>query len=220
MGDAGVDGVSLRHICAAAGEKNTAAVQYHFGGKEGLLAAIFEHRMSHIDARRVARLDELEAVGGTADLRAVIEAAIYPLAEFVLEGGPEGCTYLLFLAQVHRHSQRRVMQAAWDAGAVGLQRVLALVERHLADLPPPVLRARTAMMLCYVLHALAEHAMTLRSGAAQGAEADTKFFVLNLVDTTVGLLEAPVSVKTTAQCRGETPAGHTGGGESHGTKSA
>src|SRR3546814_6660333 len=46
FGEHGIDAVSLRQIAIAAGQGNTAAVQYHFGSKEGLLEAIFQHRRS------------------------------------------------------------------------------------------------------------------------------------------------------------------------------
>ena len=59
----GLNGVSLREIGAAAGQRNTAAARYHFGTKTALVDAIFEHRMTPINAQRVAMLKELDRTG-------------------------------------------------------------------------------------------------------------------------------------------------------------
>src|ERR1700757_4705681 len=48
----GIDSVSLRQICAEAGNANNSAVQYHFGSKDRLLQAIFEYRIPHLMAPR------------------------------------------------------------------------------------------------------------------------------------------------------------------------
>ena len=45
----GVNAVSLREIGAEAGQRNTGAVRYHFGTKEALVNAVFEHRMTPIN---------------------------------------------------------------------------------------------------------------------------------------------------------------------------
>ena len=37
---AGIQGASLRRINALAGQRNTSAVRYHFGSREGLLEAL------------------------------------------------------------------------------------------------------------------------------------------------------------------------------------
>lgn len=44
----GLDGVSLRQIASAAGAKNSAAMQYHFGDKMGLLDAIMAYIHRHV----------------------------------------------------------------------------------------------------------------------------------------------------------------------------
>jgi AcrR family transcriptional regulator len=41
----GLQAVSLRDVCAAAGQRNHSAAQYHFGSRLGLVVAVFEHRM-------------------------------------------------------------------------------------------------------------------------------------------------------------------------------
>src|SRR3546814_19686067 len=68
FGEHGIDAVSLRQIAIAAGQGNTAAVQYHFGSKEGLLEAIFQHRLPAIHQRRKAPGTE-ERRGGKGGVR-------------------------------------------------------------------------------------------------------------------------------------------------------
>jgi AcrR family transcriptional regulator len=68
----GIAGVSLREVGAAAGQRNNSAAQYHFGDKDGLVAAIFERRMTPIDRRRRAMLADRD--GSISSLvRAVVE---------------------------------------------------------------------------------------------------------------------------------------------------
>ena len=48
----GIDGVSLRQIAVEAGSSNNSAVHYHFTSKEGLIRAIFQHRLPQIISER------------------------------------------------------------------------------------------------------------------------------------------------------------------------
>lgn len=48
----GFAAVSLHQIGAAAGQRNTNAVRYHFGTKERLIEAIFEQRQAEIEPIR------------------------------------------------------------------------------------------------------------------------------------------------------------------------
>lgn len=41
FGERGVNAVSLREIRIEAGARNTAAIQFHFGDREGLIRALF-----------------------------------------------------------------------------------------------------------------------------------------------------------------------------------
>ena len=58
----GLDGVSLNEITRAAGQRNASALQYHFGGKEGLLDAILEKHQPAIDDERQRMLEKLQPV--------------------------------------------------------------------------------------------------------------------------------------------------------------
>src|SRR5574340_499585 len=72
---------SVRDIVAAAGQRNISAVHYYFGSKQGLAEALLRHRMHSINERRSARLGALERTRETGDLRALVEAWVYPLIE-------------------------------------------------------------------------------------------------------------------------------------------
>ena len=69
IADHGVDGVSMRQIGAAVGSGNNSAVLYHFGSKEKLVQAIFEHRLPRLRERRA----QLVAERQPTDLRGWLE---------------------------------------------------------------------------------------------------------------------------------------------------
>ncbi|MFC4121924.1 TetR/AcrR family transcriptional regulator [Nonomuraea zeae] len=76
--------VSLREISVAAGQRNHSAVQYHFGGKAGLIDALYEYRMAPLNLRRLQLIAGLRTGGLERDLPALVEAYVAPLAEHVL----------------------------------------------------------------------------------------------------------------------------------------
>src|SRR5690606_28144358 len=77
----GTAGVSLREIAREAGQRNTGAVHYHFGSREGVIAAIFALRASEIDRERSRMLAAIPEQAGTAErVRAVIRAIVFPFA--------------------------------------------------------------------------------------------------------------------------------------------
>ena len=61
--DRGFSATSLRELTSEAGT-NVASVNYHFGSKEALLAAVLERRLRPINERRLEILDKLEHTAG------------------------------------------------------------------------------------------------------------------------------------------------------------
>lgn len=76
FGESGFAATSLRALTGRAGV-NLAAVHYHFGSKEALLAAVLERRVEPINRERLRRLAELEQ-GGRPPVEAVLEAFLAP----------------------------------------------------------------------------------------------------------------------------------------------
>ncbi len=58
----GVASVSMREIGRAAGHRNTNAVQYHFGGREALVAEVLRPYHQQVAARRAALLEPAVAL--------------------------------------------------------------------------------------------------------------------------------------------------------------
>src|SRR3978361_2214490 len=71
----GVDAVTVQQIVAAAGQRNNAALHYHFGSKEELIRQMVVDGAAVLDERRRGMLQEIEAHGGPATIREVLLVA-------------------------------------------------------------------------------------------------------------------------------------------------
>lgn len=131
IGEYGVEGVSLVQIAKAAGQANKYAVQYHFGSKEALLAAIFETRLERISARRRALMSTL-AESGSISIRALLNAMIYPVYAEVSTDGLHH--YARFASRVLDSglAEKTWFQAESFASTVELQSQLRTLAAHLS----------------------------------------------------------------------------------------
>ncbi len=189
FGERGIAAVSLREIATAAGQRNNSAVAYQFGSREGLVEAVFAHRMAHIDERRRAML---AATGPQRDARALLEAFVYPLAESLgYDGGSSW--YARFLRQVVFEPGFDVFAPGRREVSGGLLEVIAGLAAGLGHLPVPLRDRRLTQMAQMVVHTLADHEAALARGAATLA---TPLLVADLVDCAQAVLEAPASVGT------------------------
>ncbi len=126
----GIDGVTVRDIATAAGQKNPAAVGYHFGSKEALIRELIVDGAKIIDARRNNELDALEQSGGPASISQIVDILIYPSVNLAVPG--ETDTYNRFLRMLtmsHRDVFDDALEGRWNSG---YQRCL----KHLRALMP------------------------------------------------------------------------------------
>jgi AcrR family transcriptional regulator len=102
----GVDGVSLREIMRAAGQRNTTSLQYHFGDRDGLLRALIDKHSRTVSIRREALLERLD-VQPDPRLRDVAAAFVAPLVAKLADpdGGRE---FLRIAAQLINGGDRRI----------------------------------------------------------------------------------------------------------------
>src|SRR5581483_1005549 len=130
----GYDGVSLRQLTAAAGV-NLAAVNYHFGSKEGLLAAIFESRCRPMNAERLRLLEACGAAPGRPPLLEQILAAFIAPALTSTSDAAGGATFTrlrAMLAVEHNDLARSLIAKHFDATSTRFVAALAQALPHLA----------------------------------------------------------------------------------------
>lgn len=91
----GFDASSLRAVTSAAGV-NLAAVNYHFGSKEALLAQVLGRRLRPLNERRIAALEEARsrAGGGAPSIEAIVRALLAPTFEFLADLGADGVHFV------------------------------------------------------------------------------------------------------------------------------
>lgn len=185
----GIAGVSMRQIGRAAGQKNVAAVQYHFGTKEELIRAIFAVRMGPFDERRIEYLRQVKHEGGEEDLRAIVAAMARPMVER-LELGEEGYDFLLFSFQVRAYSTRLQLESSVASSGEGFRMGLEMIRNLCREFPASVLAQRLTHWADLLLYAFADRVRKLRSDEA--SPKDNTEFARNLIDSLVGILNAPI----------------------------
>lgn len=126
----GVEAVSTRQIGAAIGSLNTNVVAYHFGSKDGLIEAVFHHRLPVIDHRRGELLAEADKAGEGANITTLLGVFALPLFEQTDGAGQHN--YARFLIGLERSG----MMAARAQVAPDFPETDRLTRRMAALLPP------------------------------------------------------------------------------------
>jgi AcrR family transcriptional regulator len=187
----GIDGVSLRQISAEAGSGNNSAVHYHFGSKDGLITAIFRHRLPQLLAERrmlVARCDP-------DDLRSRLEAHFLPLLHLA---EATDNLYVSFVEQLQRRElgvapQRPDLTDLPEEGQRSTDEFRHDLDALLGHLDEPLraMRITDAQVLC--LHAAADRERAVASGADVPP---FDLFVDALLDGLTAYVAAPASKAT------------------------
>ncbi|PZF61543.1 TetR family transcriptional regulator [Curtobacterium sp. MCBD17_013] len=163
FGEYGIAHVSGRQIGEAAGQGNTAAVGYHFGGKADLIRAILARHQHAINALRLA---ELQRVEGRNDIRDWIACFVRPTTTH-LESLGSPTWYGRFSAQVATDPAWADIAMDEAREAPGLMRIAHGIQRCLPDLPAPVRVERMTMGRILLTQVIAEHERALERGGAR-----------------------------------------------------
>ncbi|WP_308193454.1 TetR family transcriptional regulator [Nonomuraea sp. MG754425] len=196
----GVHAVGNRQISEAAGQRNNAAVTYHFGAKPDLVRAIAR---KHAEQLEGIRAPMMAGIAGSTDLRDWIACLVRPLARH-LENLGSPTWYARFTAQVTADPALKAIMVDEALAAAPVLRLFRDgLARCLPDLPAEVRLERGAMARHLVVQmcvererALAEHAPTFRP--TWEATADS------LIDAIVALWQAPVPGPPAMPVTGET----------------
>lgn len=150
----GIAAVPLRDIGEAAGQRNHAAVQYHFGDRAQLIREIIEFRGGASEERRSAMVADIALSAEPPSVPDIVGAFVWPLA-IHLEADNH---YLALLSRfiTEEGGYEGLFDKAINAGAhVGALR--ALLTRIVTDVPAPVLEERWWVALTSAVHTLARY---------------------------------------------------------------
>ncbi|MFT4259357.1 TetR/AcrR family transcriptional regulator [Microbacterium sp.] len=150
----GVAAAPLRDIGIAAGQRNHAAVQYHFGDRDELVRALMEYRGDESEASRADLVAQLMLDDGRPTVPDVLNAFIWPLAIHLQENNH----YLAFLSRlvVEEGGYEGLGRVHVHAGASVLA-LRTLLSRLVPDVPDEVLDERWQVALTSAVQTLARY---------------------------------------------------------------
>jgi AcrR family transcriptional regulator len=186
--EGGVNGVSFREIATAAGQRNHFAVQYHFGTREGLIQAIFDHRMFEMEPIRGRMLAKARTEHRLGDTRALVEIVYLPQLELRDEDGRH--SYAGFLSQYLMRTRSHRFGEFSSATPPHLAETLERLRERLAHLPEAAAQRRLVSASLMFVRILAH------SGDMDWTERDSEPFqdaVHDTLDQIVRCLEAPLA---------------------------
>lgn len=186
----GYDDVTLADIRKAAGQHNSSVIGYYFGTKEGLLQAVFSHRLPAVNAERGALVAEMLSAEGRLSTRDALWAVVRPLAGTIGRNNH----YVALLDRLAHGDRSPEQLAAADPSATDIGRDADLALREsIGHLPDDVGKQRLELVYSSIVGRLARYG---RCGLPP-----TRSELVALVDAWEALLLAPLSPET-LQVRG------------------
>ncbi|MFC3994860.1 TetR/AcrR family transcriptional regulator [Nocardiopsis sediminis] len=181
FGERGIEATSMRALTEAAGT-NIAAVNYHFGSKEGLLRAAVDQTMRAVNDERGRRLDELEAASPRPAVPDLVRAFVEPGAGLALTHGARGPDVARFIGRIIGEPDPRVRRIFAEQVGPVEGRYLAALGRALPDLGDDGVRFAYTSMLgllaTYQSGAFAPPDRPLNEGGREAAaESETEWLV-------------------------------------------
>ena len=131
IADHGLASVSVRDITSAAGV-NTAAVNYHFGSKDGLIEAIIDRQVERLGQRRSEALHAVPATDRT--LRDVVRAHVLATAEMAADTRDGGRVLINCKHRLHAEpAALRLLERRFAPYTTEFLEALAAVTPHLSE---------------------------------------------------------------------------------------
>jgi AcrR family transcriptional regulator len=193
----GLRGASLREINEAAGQRNTNALHYHFGDRDGLIRAIAARHTAILGECQRELFEACTADGTVGDLRTLLGILQRPAAEYVARGRVEAA-WVRVAAQLLTSPR-----TATEDVVAGVPEVLVVVGTAIVDLlSPPLERELVVRRLTAVsesaAHLIADRARLAYARRPTRVGVDMAQFTSELLDMGTGALQAPVTGETEA----------------------
>jgi len=185
----GVDGVTVREIAAAAGQKNHGAVGYYFGSKEQLVRELVLDGAIEIDNRRNAALDALEFEGGPGSVREIVDVLVFPAA--AEDGDDYYIRFIVMLSMTHRELMMDALESRWNSG---YRRCLDHLRRLMPSMPRVLQNQRFVFMGAYLGSVLARRQQALADRSRAHPIWSAAFSLEHFAQSLTQVLAAPVDL--------------------------
>ena len=184
----GVEAVSLRELTIKAGV-NLAAVHYHFGSKEGVLAEVFARSSKPIVKWR---LDLLEKVRRHPDGRPVLEDVLEAFLRPSLQSGRrQDASFVQLRARLalERNDQaKQILSSAFD---VSSRKFLDALAHALPDLPRDDLYWRFHFLIGSMFYTMADSGRIQALSGGECDPSDTEEALKRLIAVFSGVFNSP-----------------------------
>jgi AcrR family transcriptional regulator len=189
----GFRNVSVREIAAAAGQKNHAAVGYHFGSKESLAKEILIDGAMIIEARRETILQSFETRPAPPTIRELVEAITLPSAELGSDNPNEEQYFNRFLQDLGLNHPTMVIEALEGRWNVGYQRCLRFLRPLMSHLSPAERNRRFVFLGAYLATILAVRETMLADRTRSHPIWRSDSTLHDVIETATAILMAPRS---------------------------
>lgn len=186
FGERGIDGVSLREIAAAAGQRNNSVVHYHFQDKQGLVDALLQDRVGKVERIRQEMVDaagDLDRCDLADLLRIMWQSKIDYCA------GDSAHWYIQFHLAYHMHGKgRRHPIIAMPTQHPASSRLLAALEARCDHLHSEQFQYRLGLLFTMFWTAVARHDSAVQDSAERWS---SRFSLDETIKIAVAALAAP-----------------------------
>jgi AcrR family transcriptional regulator len=200
----GIDAVTVQQIVDAAGQRNNAALYYHFRTKEELIRQMVVDGAAVLDARRREMLDDMEKRGGPASIREVMLILFMPVIELGEDERWRG--YIRFISHLQASDPKTLRDALnnrWNAGYVECVNHL----KRMLPGPAAIVEQRLSMLAIYSNAVLSAHEAALESRNTRSSRLwGQPFTIENILDMLEAAITCPPSQATLQTAMAETPA--------------
>jgi len=175
----GFDGTSLRLVTARA-NVNLAAVNYHFGGKNGLFTAMIARRFDPLNEARLALLDECRrhARGAVPASEQVLAAMFVPALQLARDPDRGGQDFLRLLGRAYVDPSPTLREFLAERYAPTIERFKEAFADALPEIPRRELTWRLHFMMGALAYTLAGADTWRLIAALSAAEAPTDELLL------------------------------------------
>jgi AcrR family transcriptional regulator len=186
----GVWNASLIEVTRRAGQRNRAALRYHFGSREAVLCAVLERHVEFLAHREGELLAKARRTPDD-DVGAVVEAIVRPAAELAASGW-RGRACLLIVAELAGEDPSRFSPELESVLArTGGNEVYALLAERMPAVPQEILDERCSLITSFILRAVADRERAKeRTARPARPQLGDEVFVANLVAMVAGSVSA------------------------------